>query len=508
MAHLDDQLRSEIASLEEHISRTGDRFVATHLVAELLPSLQRLAGHVPDAELAAALEALCRVRDRFRVNGQLSVEVDALVARLGSDEPAEVDDDSYAEALLPPEDDPGDTAEGTAQVLFEEEDEELDGDEPAEGETQQALFQDGDGATEGDEPPMVEAPDQPPPTGLDSLFAADDDGDEADDAAPAGAAAPADEGTETPPPPVAHEPGVAAPDSIFHEEDAAPGPPAEVQADGGDAEVEFPPSDELFDVPVRGAGGEQDDGGGKTPPERALRAPKEPAPGMPRREVEELAASVNIFAHTVALDDLQAALDIAVPTQDLTQLEHRLRARLTDKVVATLRESRLAEGQYILIPRVSRFVKDGAVVACTLRNLARAYTKLFGDLRDLRPYVSDRIMTGEVPEAGWSLITAEAPRESLGKSHMEQNQYLRYLATTLGIPSHLIRRRTLVEAVYDAIVGRLVLGQTFQRQTLDWTTSAAGKSEFLCMYSAEEGIRIRQLSRTTRHPALGACPNW
>ena len=34
---------------------------------------------------------------------------------------------------------------------------------------------------------------------------------------------------------------------------------------------------------------------------------------------------------------------------------------------------------------------------------------------------------------------------------MEQNQYLRHLSTSTGVPSHLVRRRTIVETIvrYD-----------------------------------------------------------
>ena len=117
-------------------------------------------------------------------------------------------------------------------------------------------------------------------------------------------------------------------------------------------------------------------------------------------------------------------------------------------------------------------------------------------------------MTSELPELGWALITPEAPRESLQKSYMEQNQYLRYVATSFGIPSHLVRRRTLVEAVYDLIVGQLVLGKSMQRQTLDWTATGSAKNDYICLYFAPEGIRVRDMSRTTRHQSLGVCPNW
>lgn len=505
MAHIDDQLRSEIASLEEHIARTQDRFLATRWVAELVPSLRRVGEWLSQGELEAALSALRRARDRFHVNGELSVEIDALLTQHGDSAAREEADDAYSEVLLPPDGDPGDTAEGTAQVLFEEEDE-----EEAEG-----------------HPPVKE--DGPVDGAMDDLFAEGDR--EETPRALAGAPTAAD----TEPAPLA-TPDPADADDLFSEEEEGRSP-AELLADrgiaasgrpkGGDGPPATPAAalgtepgdgvhdpgeperstDELFEEapppPAR-----RTEQAVRGPPERTRRSPKEPAPGMPRQGLEEVAASVNIFSHTVALDDLQAALDIAVPSQDLAQLENLLRARLTDKVVASLRESRLAEGQYILVPRIARFVQEGSVIPCTLRNLAKAFFKLFGDLRDLRPYVSDRVMTGEVPEPGWSLITAEAPRESLGKSHMEQNQYLRYLATSLGIPSHLVRRRSLVEAVYDMIVGRLVLGQSLQRQTLDWTASSASKNDFLCTYSADEGIRVRELARTTRHPALGVCPNW
>ncbi|MDA1097224.1 MAG: hypothetical protein O3B84_08240, partial [Chloroflexi bacterium] len=121
---------------------------------------------------------------------------------------------------------------------------------------------------------------------------------------------------------------------------------------------------------------------------------------------------------------------------------------------------------------------------------------------------NDGMMSREVPEMGWAVITAEAPRESLGKNYMEQNQYLRYLATTLGIPSHLVRRRTLVEAVYDLLVSRMALGINGQSQTLDWTSTSPARNDYICVYFAEEGLRIRDLSRTTRHGSLGVCPNW
>lgn len=102
----------------------------------------------------------------------------------------------------------------------------------------------------------------------------------------------------------------------------------------------------------------------------------------------------------------------------------------------------------------------------------------------------------------------ESPREGLGKNYMQQNQYLRYLSTSMSLPANLVRRRTMVEALYDLIVGELVLGQHFQRTTLDWTSSTPAKNEYICVYYPEEGIRVRDLSRVTHHKSLGVTPNW
>ena len=135
------------------------------------------------------------------------------------------------------------------------------------------------------------------------------------------------------------------------------------------------------------------------------------------------------------------------------------------------------------------------------------FIALFGNIHDLVQFKGHRFFNSEVPEQGWALVPAEAPRETLGKTFMEQTQYLRYLAANTGIPSHLVRRRTLVEAVYDIIVGRIVMGNPFQKQTLDWTSSGTSKSDFVCVYFAENGIRLLALPRTTHNPALGVVPH-
>ena len=217
---------------------------------------------------------------------------------------------------------------------------------------------------------------------------------------------------------------------------------------------------------------------------------------------------VDIFAHKISLEDVQAALDLTLHKEDVVSLQQRLRAKLSDKVVACLRQSKMAEKQFILIPRIARFIHKGVSKPCTVLTLAKSFPALFGQIQELGRYRGSAFMTSETPEPGWALISQEAPRESIEKNYMEQNQYLRYLATSLGIPSHMIRRRTLVEAIYDLLVARLALDLPLQHQTLDWTSTSPTKNDFICVYAADEGLRVRDLTRTTRHRSLGVCPNW
>jgi len=72
----------------------------------------------------------------------------------------------------------------------------------------------------------------------------------------------------------------------------------------------------------------------------------------------------------------------------------------------------------------------------------------------------------------------------------------------------MVRRRTLVETIYDIIVGRLTLDEPLLTKTLDWTATGPTKRDFIGVYSSEEGLRFKQLKRTQRNNALGLCPNW
>lgn len=100
-------------------------------------------------------------------------------------------------------------------------------------------------------------------------------------------------------------------------------------------------------------------------------------------------------------------------------------------------------------------------------------------------YRNDSLMSTEVPEPGWALVMVESPREGLGKNYMQQNQYLRYLSTSMSLPANLVRRRTMVEALYGLIVGR-----TGPRSALP-----AGDPGLDFIDARQERLHLRLLSR-------------
>ena len=267
-----------------------------------------------------------------------------------------------------------------------------------------------------------------------------------------------------------------------------------------------PSLDELFESPQAAPSLDEGKASARLTPEP--RVAPQPRPSVPVQDHPAKSTTVDVFSEKVVLDDLLACLDISLPKGDVTQLEQKLQHKLQSGIVPALENHRAAEKQFVLMPRFSRFVHHGTSYPCTVQNLVQVFSHLFGKNKNLLRYREYPFATSATPEPGWFLITPEAPRETLGLSYMEQNQSLRIMGPTVGLPSHTVRRRTMAEAVFDLIVGGSLLNAPLQRHTLDWTSDGPTKKSFTCVFYSEQGIRIRDLLRTTRHRALGFCPNW
>lgn len=210
------------------------------------------------------------------------------------------------------------------------------------------------------------------------------------------------------------------------------------------------------------------------------------------------------LAHKIRPADLKSRMQLGLPSQDQVQLDFKLQKKMSGRLADALREH-AEEHSLLLIPRVAQFIHQGTLYPCTVKVLTTLFRPLLADLQDWAPYKACNFMD-ETPEAGWALVPPEALPETLGHNYFDQQQLLRQRADELGVIPRMVRRRTLVEALCDLITAHLVLGLKLNQQTLDATSSGPTASDFVCVYFSAEGIRVKDLPRSTSHPALGVCP--
>ena len=562
MEQIAHRLRQEIDSLEEFINFSEERIITSQRVQAIIETLQSHGEDLTQPELEPVVNALHSIRERFTLSDSLTVQIDNLIEEyvdlLGPDFEltGEIEEEHTVQ----------DPQYGSFDFLEDEEDDDLEVDDLAEDDDSDLAyseaFQPGIVETEdADTPPIMEPFDSalgedeplenfPAPieearlqqtsetNDLDDLFGSEDSDPISDNETDLTL----EQSTST-------ATGRADLGSFFNEDTLSEnGESLDINPEGTGSNSALP-DDEYDDSPsdVNDEGEEADSSEDlaslfddesnpsglathntyrdnkiprlrpKTPSKRKLSSKrlggaiqqnsKIRNPSV-RNDSEAGGPSVNIYADKISVKDLLSNLNIKLPPQDLDRLSTELPNKLQSKSVVALQSSPEAEGKYALIPRIPRFIFEGQMIPCTIKNLVQIYIKLFGDIKDLTRFKGQAFIVNETPKMEWALVAVDPATDSLKKNFMNQNQYLRQLANATKVPSHLLRRRTLVEGVYDLIVGALVLNERWLNNTLDWTSSGTSPSEFICISQPAEGIRIRNLPRTQSHQALGVCPNW
>ncbi|MEK9984419.1 MAG: hypothetical protein VW879_06730 [Opitutae bacterium] len=562
MEQIAHRLRQEIDSLEEFINFSEERIITSQRVQAIIETLQSHGEDLIQPELEPVVNALHSIRERFTLSDSLTVQIDNLIEEyvdlLGPD--FELTGEIEEELTVQ------DPQYGSFDFLEDEEDDDLEVDDLAEEDDSDLehseAFQPGIVETEdADTPPITESFDSalgedeplenfPAPieearlqqtsetNDLDDLFGSEDSDPISDNETDLTL----EQSTST-------ATGRADLGSFFNEDTLSEnGESLDINPEGTGSNSALP-DDEYDDSPsdVNDDGQKADSSEDlaslfddesnpsglathntyrdnkiprlrpKTPSKRKLSSKrlggaiqqnsKIRNPSV-RNDSEAEGPSVNIYADKISVKDLLSNLNIKLPPQDLDRLSTELPNKLQSKSVVALQSSPEAEEKYALIPRIPRFIFEGQMIPCTVKNLVQIYIKLFGDIKDLTRFKGQAFIVNETPKMEWALVAVDPATDSLKKNFMNQNQYLRQLANATKVPSHLLRRRTLVEGVYDLIVGALVLDETWLNNTLDWTSSGTSPSEFICISQPAEGIRIRNLPRTQSHQALGVCPNW
>ena len=91
---------------------------------------------------------------------------------------------------------------------------------------------------------------------------------------------------------------------------------------------------------------------------------------------------------------------------------------------------------------------------------------------------------------------------------MQQKQLLKQHAQRYHSTELRVRRRNMIEALYDLIIIKLVHDHNLLSETVELTESKMGRQNLAFINFGENGIRISDIGRQQTHAQLGVCPSW
>ena len=233
-----------------------------------------------------------------------------------------------------------------------------------------------------------------------------------------------------------------------------------------------------------------------------------------QQEEEEQEADEELIldrlTHHVSLEDLEQYLGIAVVPDDRSKLERRWQQKARDPSIRhLLADASDMQHSYALVPRLNRFFKGGKAVNTTVVELLRNYPQLFESPASvINKYKAEAFFSRETPELDWAIVACEVLPDSRNKSYMQQKSVIKQYAEKHRANERRIRRRTLVEALYDMVIINVTTKENILSSTVDLTESKVGRQNFACINFGEKGMRINDVGRQQRHPQMGMCPSW
>ncbi len=148
------------------------------------------------------------------------------------------------------------------------------------------------------------------------------------------------------------------------------------------------------------------------------------------------------------------------------------------------------------------------MVQVNVLNLVRHFFQLFENVPQVVQLKNEPFFITETPTLEWAIVSCEALPDTLNKTVLEQRSIFNTYIQKFMSNERRVRRRVLVEALYDIIVLNLVAKEPILRRTVDVTETRRGRQQQLCVNFGTKGIRISSITRDQRHPQMGMCPSW
>lgn len=241
--------------------------------------------------------------------------------------------------------------------------------------------------------------------------------------------------------------------------------------------------------------------------EKANKAGREAQAADPKAEEKKL--NLDALAFQVTVEDLRTHMGITLVLEDHVKLIRRWEQKSRDNSIRLLLDDpKATQHPYALIPRITQFIKDGQLVQVNVLNLVRHFFQLFQNVPQVVQLKTEPFFVTEVPTLEWAVVACEALPDTLNMTVLEQRttfgQYIQKFMSNEG----LVRRRMLVEALYDIIVLNMVFKEPILRKTVDLTETRRGRQQQMCVNYGAKGIRISSIGRDQRHQQMGMCPSW
>ena len=218
---------------------------------------------------------------------------------------------------------------------------------------------------------------------------------------------------------------------------------------------------------------------------------------------------LDALTYQVSLEDLEKYLGITVVPDDRSALDKRWKQKLQEPCIKTLLQN--AESSripYALVPRLPRFVKDGKANLNSVVTLLRSHPQIFENVPQVIKYKAEPVFVKEIPRLDWAIVSCEALPETRGRNYSQQRVVVKGYAQKHQTTEMRVKRRTLVEALFDMMVIQLVIKEKLLINSVELTDSKVGRMNYACINNGDKGIRIGDVSRQQTHAQLGMCASW
>ena len=183
-------------------------------------------------------------------------------------------------------------------------------------------------------------------------------------------------------------------------------------------------------------------------------------------------------------------------------MERQLANKLRDPVIGSLLNQAEEQGlSLVMVPRIQRAIltanssKLPAQICCVcildfLKMSNKSHLKC-----------AETYFLQQTPQMGWGLTTAEVLTASHNTNYIQQKQVLKQHAQSHKSNEIRVRRRTLIEALFDLLAVKVVTGENF-KQHCRFDRIESGRANMAAVNYGEGGIRISDINRQQAHPQL------